>query len=172
MSPNVDVDVVVIGAGPGGEVAASRLARGGLSVTLIEKQLIGGECVYWACILSKTLLRPVEARAEATDTAGLSEPSLDWAALCDYRDYMIRHLDDTAQITGYQNQGVTVIKAAARLVGRDPWQVQAADQLITPRHVVLATGSAPVRPPIPGPGTGTVWTTGRPPPCVRSPTEL
>ncbi len=158
MSAPVDVDVVVIGAGPGGEAAVSRLIRGGLSVALVEKELIGGECAYWACIPSKTLLRPLEARAEAADTAGLTAPSLDWAALRDYRDYMIRHLDDTAQITGYRQQGVTVIKAAARLVARDPWRVQAGDQLITARHVVIATGSAPLRPPIPGLGTATVWT--------------
>src|SRR6266545_4870528 len=86
------VDVVVLGMGPGGEVAASRLLAGGKRVAVVERELIGGECAYWACIPSKTLLRPVEARAEAGDAAGLSTPNLDWAGLRDYRDYMIRHL--------------------------------------------------------------------------------
>jgi pyruvate/2-oxoglutarate dehydrogenase complex dihydrolipoamide dehydrogenase (E3) component len=67
-------DVVVIGAGPAGEVAADRLANGGLRVALAERELIGGECAYWACIPSKTLLRPPEARVAARRAAGLTEP--------------------------------------------------------------------------------------------------
>jgi dihydrolipoamide dehydrogenase len=100
----------------------------------------------------------VEARAEAGDAAGLSTPTLDWAALRDYRDWMIRHLDDTNQVAGYQKQGATVIKGAARLVGRDPWRVQVADQQITSQHVIIATGSDPVRPPIDGLDQVPVWT--------------
>ncbi|GAC1642653.1 MAG: hypothetical protein NVS4B6_14880 [Mycobacterium sp.] len=146
----VDFDAIVIGAGPGGEVAVSRLVAGGLRVALIERELIGGECGYWACIPSKTLLRPTEARAEAANTAGLSEPALDWPALRDYRDYMIRHLDDTKQVTDYQQQGVTVVKGAARLTGRDPWCVHVGDTELTATNVVIATGSRPVRPPITG----------------------
>lgn len=151
-------DAVVIGAGPGGEVAVSRLLAGGLRVALIERELIGGECAYWACIPSKTLLRPVEARDEAGDAAGLSTPQLEWPGLRDYRDYMIRHLDDTAQVTGYQQQGVTVIKGAAKLVGRDPWTVEVAGQQVTAEHVVIATGSDPARPPINGLDQVPVWT--------------
>ncbi|GAA3573921.1 NAD(P)/FAD-dependent oxidoreductase [Amycolatopsis ultiminotia] len=155
---STDFDVIVIGAGPGGETATARLHAGGRRVALIEQELIGGECAYWACIPSKTLLRPPEARAEAGRAAGLSTPALDWAALRDYRDYMIRHLDDTDQITGYEKQGVTVIKATATLVGRDPWRVRAGDRELTAEHVVLATGSDPVRPPIDGLDEVTVWT--------------
>ncbi|WP_156296807.1 dihydrolipoyl dehydrogenase family protein [Mycobacterium paragordonae] len=143
-------DAVVIGGGPGGEVAVGRLISAGLRVALIERELIGGECAYWACIPSKTLLRPTEARAEAAAAAGLSRPALDWPALRDYRDYMIRHLDDTNQVTGYQRQGVTVLKGTARLTGRDPWRISVADTEITAAHVVIATGSQPVRPPIDG----------------------
>ena len=128
---STDFDAIVIGAGPGGEVAVSRLLAGGLRVALIERELIGGECAYWACIPSKTLLRPVEARAEAGDAAGLSTPQLDWTRLRDYRDYMIRHLDDAAQVAG---------------------------QRVTAEHVVIATGSDPVRPPIDGLGEVPVWT--------------
>jgi pyruvate/2-oxoglutarate dehydrogenase complex dihydrolipoamide dehydrogenase (E3) component len=155
---STDFDAIVIGAGPGGEVAASRLLAGGLRVALIERELIGGECAYWACIPSKTLLRPVEARAEAGDAAGLSTPTLDWPGLRDYRDYMIRHLDDTNQVAGYLKQGATVTKGAARLVGRDPWRIEAAGQHLTAEHVVIATGSEPVRPPIEGLDQVPVWT--------------
>lgn len=153
-----DFDVIVIGAGPGGETAASRLLSGGRRVALVERELIGGECAYWACIPSKTLLRPPEARAEAGHAAGLSTPEQDWAAIRDYRDYMIRHLDDAAQITGYQNQGATVFKDSARIAGRDPWRVQIGDEHFTADHVVLATGSEPARPPIDGLDDVPVWT--------------
>lgn len=143
-------DAVVIGAGPGGEVAVGRLVAAGLQVALIERELIGGECAYWACIPSKTLLRPTEARAEAAAAAGLSQPVLDWPDMRDYRDYMIRHLDDTNQVTDYERQGVTVLKGTARLTGRDPWRITVTDTEITAAHVVIATGSQPVRPPIDG----------------------
>jgi dihydrolipoamide dehydrogenase len=153
-----DFDVIVIGAGPGGEVAASRLIAGGLRVALVERELIGGECAYWACIPSKTLLRPPEARAEAANTAGLSTPEQDWPAIRDYRDFMIRHLDDTAQVTGYEKQGATVLKGAARLVGRAPWRVQVGERQLSATHVVLATGSEPLRPPVAGLDQVPVWT--------------
>lgn len=112
-------DVIVLGMGPGGEVAASRLLAGGLSVAVVERELIGGECAYWGCIPSKTLLRPPDVRAEAERAAGLRRPQLRWSALREYRDYMIRHLDDTQQVESYTEQGATVIKAIGRLVGRD-----------------------------------------------------
>jgi pyruvate/2-oxoglutarate dehydrogenase complex dihydrolipoamide dehydrogenase (E3) component len=153
-----DFDAIVIGAGPGGEVAVSRLIEGGLRVALIERELIGGECAYWACIPSKTLLRPPEARAEAAHAAGLSEPQLDWPALRDYRDYMIRHLDDTAQIDAYRKQGITVVKGAARLAGRRPWRVEADKQQLTAEHIIIATGSQPRRPAIDGLDQVQVWT--------------
>ncbi|AFM20160.1 MULTISPECIES: dihydrolipoyl dehydrogenase family protein [Actinomycetes] len=155
---STDFDVIVIGAGPGGETAASRLHAGGRRVALIEQELIGGECAYWACIPSKTLLRPPEARAEAAHAAGLSTPAQNWAALRDYRDYMIRHLDDTEQVTGYEKQGVTVIKATAALVGRDPWRVRAGGRELTAEHVVIATGSDAIHPPIEGLDEVSVWT--------------
>ncbi len=103
-------DVIIIEMGPGGEACAGRLMAAGKRVAVIERELIGGECGYWACIPSKTLLRPPEARSEATRAAGLGTPGLDWAGLRDYRDYMVRHLDDTAQVSGYEKAGVTVVK--------------------------------------------------------------
>ncbi|RCV48059.1 dihydrolipoyl dehydrogenase family protein [Marinitenerispora sediminis] len=151
-------DVVVIGMGPGGEVAASRLLDAGLRVAVVERELVGGECAYWACIPSKTLLRPPEARAEARGAAGLRTPDLDWPALRAYRDTMVRHLDDTRQVDGYRERGATVLRGTARVVGRDPWRVEAAGQLLTADHVVVATGSAAVRPPIEGLDAAEVWT--------------
>jgi dihydrolipoamide dehydrogenase len=153
-----DFDALVIGAGPGGEVVASRLLDGGMRVALVERELVGGECAYWACIPSKTLLRPPEVRTEATRAAGVFTPEQDWATIRDYRDTMIRHLDDSHQVTSYQQQGVTVFKATARLVGRDPWRVRVGDQHVTATHVIIATGSQPTRPPIEGLDTVPVWT--------------
>lgn len=109
-------DAVVIGLGPGGEVAAGRLLAAGRRVAVVERELIGGECAYWACIPSKTLLRATEAAAAAGRVAGLGSPPIDWAALADYRDSMVRHLDDAAQVHGYERQGATVVKGEAHLV--------------------------------------------------------
>lgn len=103
--------------GPGGEVAASLLLAAGKNVVVIERELIGGECGYWACIPSKTVLRPPEARTGAQRAAGISGGELDWAATSNYRDYMIRHLDDNAQVDGYIREGATVIKGEARVTG-------------------------------------------------------
>ncbi|GAA3763438.1 dihydrolipoamide dehydrogenase [Spinactinospora alkalitolerans] len=155
---STDFDVIVIGAGPGGEAAAARLIKGGLRVALAERELIGGECAYWACIPSKTLLRPPEARAEADGAAGLERPGLDWPGVRDYRDYMIRHLDDSGQVTGYRDKGATVLKDTARIIGRDPWRVQVGDRRLSAEHVVVATGSEAVRPPIAGLDQVEVWT--------------
>ena len=149
-------DAVVIGLGPGGEVAASRLLAAGRRVAVVERELIGGECAYWACIPSKTLLRPPEARAEAGRAAGTGRPEMDWPALRDYRDYMIRHLDDTAQVDGYRSQGATVIKGTARLAG--PGRVEADGQILEADNVIVATGSEAVRPPIDGLDQAEVWT--------------
>ena len=114
-------DAVVIGLGPGGEVAAGRLLAAGQRVAVIERELIGGECAYWAYIPSKTLLRATEAATAAGRVAGIERPAIDWPALRDYRDYMVRHLDDTTQVEGYTEKGATVIRGDARLVG--PGQV-------------------------------------------------
>src|SRR6266849_10193682 len=149
-------DVIVIGTGPGGEAAAGRLLDAGRRVAVVERELIGGECAYWACIPSKTLLRGPEARAEASRVAGVATPALEWPGLRDYHDYMVRHLDDTAQVKGYEQAGATVIKGPARLAG--PRQVEAGGQLLEAGHIVIATGSEPLRPAIGGLDQGRVWT--------------
>jgi dihydrolipoamide dehydrogenase len=154
-------DVVVLGVGPGGEVAAERLLGGGRRVALVERELLGGECAYWACIPSKTLLRPPEARAEADRAPGTARPSLDWPALRDYRDWMIRHLDDSGQVTGWEQLGATVVRATGRLAGRSSegrLRVEADGGVITADHVIVATGSEPVRPSIDGLENVAVWT--------------
>lgn len=149
-------DAIVIGMGPGGEVAASRLLAAGRNVAVIERELIGGECAYWACMPSKTLLRGPEAVAEATRAAGATGAATDWPDLREYRDWMIRHLDDTRQIRGYEEHGATVVKATARIIA--PGTVQAGERTLTADHVIIATGSDPIRPPVDGLDQVMVWT--------------
>ena len=149
-------DVVVLGMGPGGEVAASRLLKGGKKVAVIERELIGGECAYWACIPSKTVLRPPEARTEADRAAGVSGAELDWAKTRDYRDYMIRNLDDAAQAEAYERQGAAVIRAEARITG--PGRIQAGNRELTADHIIIATGSEAVKPALDGMDQITAWT--------------
>src|SRR5579875_977275 len=149
-------DAVVIGSGPAGEVAVSRLADQGLRVALCERELIGGECAYWACIPSKTLLRPTEARAEARRAAGVSEPELDWAQIARYRNFMIRELDDAKQERDYRERGVDVRRGAARIAGSGRVEV-AGDTLHTER-IVIATGSDPHIPAIDGLQEAGHWT--------------
>ncbi len=149
-------DAIVIGAGPAGEVAASRLPALGLRTALVERELVGGECAYWGCIPSKTLLRPPEVRFEARRTAGTAEPAQSWREVADYRDYMIRHLDDTDQIAGYERQGVSVYKAAARIAG--PGRVEAGGEVLETDRIVIATGTAASVPPIPGLEQAGYWT--------------
>jgi pyruvate/2-oxoglutarate dehydrogenase complex dihydrolipoamide dehydrogenase (E3) component len=149
-------DVIIIGMGPGGEVCAGRLLDAGKRVAVVERELIGGECAYWACIPSKTLLRATEAQAEAARVAGVARPTLDWEQLRDYHDYMVRHLDDSAQVEGYRRSGATVVKGTARLSGRG--HVEVDGKHLEADHVVIATGSEPLRPPIDGLDDVPVWT--------------
>jgi pyruvate/2-oxoglutarate dehydrogenase complex dihydrolipoamide dehydrogenase (E3) component len=149
-------DAIIVGMGPGGEVVAGRLLAAGREVAVVEKELIGGECAYWACIPSKTLLRPTEAQHEAARAAGTGSPQIDWPALRDYRDFMVRDLDDSGQIRSYQDQGATVVKGTAALAG--PGRVDVEGRLLEADHVILATGSDPVRPPIEGLETVEAWT--------------
>jgi pyruvate/2-oxoglutarate dehydrogenase complex dihydrolipoamide dehydrogenase (E3) component len=150
------VDVAVIGMGPGGEVAAGRLLAGGKHVAVIERELIGGECAYWACIPSKSVLRPPEAGSEVDRAAGVDGARLDWPAARNYRDFMARHLDDASQVDSYADQGAMVVKGEARITG--PGRVQVGGRELTADHLVVATGSAADVPPIDGLDQVTVWT--------------
>jgi pyruvate/2-oxoglutarate dehydrogenase complex dihydrolipoamide dehydrogenase (E3) component len=149
-------DAIVIGTGPAGEVAVSRLADQGLRVALVERELIGGECAYWACIPSKTLLRPPEARAEARRAAGVEEPEQRWAEVARYRDFMIRDLDDSGQVKGYEDRGVTVVKGAARIAA--PGRVEVDGRTLETDRIVVATGSDSMIPPIDGLDEVGYWT--------------
>ncbi len=149
-------DAIVIGMGPGGEVAASQLLRAGKRVAVVERELIGGECGYWACIPSKTLLRPPEARAEVDRADGVGGAELDWPATRDYRDYMIRNLDDSNQVKGYEKAGATVLKGVARVTGVG--RVEVDGQAYSTEQIIVATGSDAFIPPVPGLDEVPVWT--------------
>jgi pyruvate/2-oxoglutarate dehydrogenase complex dihydrolipoamide dehydrogenase (E3) component len=150
------VDVIVLGMGPGGEVAASRLLAAGRRVAVVERELVGGECAYWACVPSKTLLRPPEARGEAARAAGVGPAALQWPEIAAYRDFMTRHLDDSGQVRGYEDQGAVFVRGAGRLTG--PGRVEVDGRELQADHVILATGSDPVRPPVEGLDAVEVWT--------------
>jgi pyruvate/2-oxoglutarate dehydrogenase complex dihydrolipoamide dehydrogenase (E3) component len=149
-------DAIVIGSGPAGGVAASRLAAQRLRVALIERELVGGECAYWACVPSKTLLRPTEARAEAGRVAGLDRPRQDWAPLAAYRDFMIRYLDDAKQIEDYRDEGVDVFKGDGTISGSGA--VQVGDRSLSTERIIVATGSDPAIPAIDGLAEAGYWT--------------
>jgi pyruvate/2-oxoglutarate dehydrogenase complex dihydrolipoamide dehydrogenase (E3) component len=110
-------DAIVIGAGPAGEVVAGRLGDHGLRTVLVEQELVGGECAYWACIPSKTLLRPGEVRSECRRAPGTSSPQIGWRNVAEYRDFMIRNLDDGQEVESYEEQGIRVLKGTATLQG-------------------------------------------------------
>jgi dihydrolipoamide dehydrogenase len=149
-------DAVVIGAGPAGETVAPRLSARGLRVALVERELIGGECAYWACVPSKTLLRPPAARAEASRVAGLDRPGQHWPAVAAYRDFMVRGLDDSKQLEEYRDEGVDVYRGEGRIAG--PGAVQVGETTLSTERIVVATGSDAAIPPIEGLAEAGFWT--------------
>ncbi len=115
------------------------------------------------------MLRAPEAYTEAERAQGVTTPELDWADLRDYRDYMVRHLDDSAQVTGYQGQGITVVKGHAAFTG--PRTVTVNDRELTADNVIIATGSEPIVPSIDGLATCRSGPTAKQPPSPTSPAE-
>jgi pyruvate/2-oxoglutarate dehydrogenase complex dihydrolipoamide dehydrogenase (E3) component len=149
-------DAVMLGMGPGGEVVAGRLLRAGKRVAIVERELIGGECAYWACIPSKTLLRPPEVWGEARRAFGTSTPTIELEELFDHRDWMIRNLDDSNQVEGYEKKGATVVKGEGRIAG--PGKVEANGEVLETDNVIVATGSSANVPPIEGIEGVPYWT--------------
>jgi pyruvate/2-oxoglutarate dehydrogenase complex dihydrolipoamide dehydrogenase (E3) component len=151
------VDVVVIGAGAVGENVADRAHRGGMETALVEAELVGGECSFWACMPSKALLRPAEALAAARAVPGAREAAtgtVDVAAALAWRTSIAHDWDDSSQVEWVEGAGLTLVRGRARFTGERELEVTAQDGAVTrltARHaVVVATGSTPVTPPVDG----------------------
>jgi pyruvate/2-oxoglutarate dehydrogenase complex dihydrolipoamide dehydrogenase (E3) component len=169
-----EFDVVVVGAGPAGEVCAGRLAEADLEVAIVEPHLIGGECTYYACMPSKALLRPGELLAEVRRIPGVSEAvtgELDVDAVLSRRDEIIHDLDDSSMEPWLVDRGITIVRERGRLDGER--RVRAGeDTLLARRAVVVATGSDALVPPIDGLREAKPWTNREATTSKRVPASL
>jgi len=153
-----EFDVVVIGAGPAGEVVAGRLGERGLSVAIVEESLVGGDCSYYACMPSKALLRPVELANEVERVPGLDIGPIDTAAVLARRDQVISNFDDSAHLPWLEERDVALVRGRGRIAGRLQVEVDGRESLTARRAVVVATGSRALVPDIPGLRAAKPWT--------------
>ena len=157
-------DVVIIGGGPAGEIVGERAVKAGLSAVVIENNLVGGECSYWACMPSKALLRPGEALRAVRRVPGARDAvtgSINLAEALRRRDSMTSHLDDKWQVKWLDDTGIDLIHGHARIAGERSVEVTADDGVVTEvtanTAVVIATGSVSASPPIPGLAESEPW---------------
>ncbi|MFD0318749.1 dihydrolipoyl dehydrogenase family protein [Streptomyces flavalbus] len=162
---SIAYDVVVLGAGPVGEIVAERTRAAGLSTAVVESELVGGECSYWACMPSKALLRPVIARADARRVPGLRQAvqgPLDTAAVLAHRDYYTSNWQDDGQVDWLTGIGAELYRGHGRISGPRTVTVTAPDgttHTLTARHAVaVATGSRALLPDLPGLADVRPWT--------------
>jgi dihydrolipoamide dehydrogenase len=150
-------DTALIGAGPGGEELVERLLAQGQRVALVERELMGGESAYRACIPSKTLQRAAEAIAATGSVAGVERARPAWRELARYRDHMIRELDDAERLSAHRSKGVAVYRGEGTIL--DAETVAVGRENVRAERVVIATGSQPEIPDIPGLSHNRFWTT-------------